>query len=108
MNMIKSINEFLKSIKSEQKVMELCYEYNYEYYYDDNKKLYVYELTCDDYKPTIGYSIFLYKARMIAFKEMLFNIENNVNNHLEIKINCNEEIINNEMILTPSEKGIKL
>lgn len=60
----------------ESKFYEYEYSYDYEWYY--NQGLYIFKLKCENFWPCVGKSKYLEKARSSAYKNMLFNIENNI------------------------------
>lgn len=61
---------------AESKFYEYEYSYDYEWYY--NQGLYIFKLKCENFWPCVGKSKYLEKARSSAYKNMLFNIENNI------------------------------
>lgn len=89
-----SLKTFIDDLMDEDKVLELYSNIEYEYYQD--KGLYIYKLNCDNYWPTIGYSKYLIEARMIAYKNMLFNIEHNILYEIKEEANLEEEFKNDE------------
>lgn len=84
---------------AEDKCFEYGYNFEYEYYYDEYSKLYIYKLTCEQFWPCVGRSKSITRARRYAYQNMLFNIKNNIvfdKEETDLSFDYEDEVENKE------------
>src|SRR6185312_16080105 len=89
---------------AESKFLEYGFSNEYEYYYNHDQCIYIFKLKCENFWPCVGKSKYLEKARSSAYKNMLFNIENNITFEKDLF----DQIINHEEVKRRSDFSKKL